>query len=196
MGALASGGGDVSYMSMWRARSALQCVLLTVHRAAGWVTRISKDEKAANMRVLKEKHDPLRSCFLHVLSLMSSCILPLHPRAPRGHPRCVFLQALLSIYALEATKAKGLERKLCSVSCTSQYIYWWGYSRRCHSFREWFFSQSNPERKQGKASFQKPLVQFLWIKNLWWGGERKMLCSCDWIRYNLCPFRGYFPLPE
>lgn len=105
---------------------------------------------------------------------MSSRLLPLQPAHPWSPTLCLPASFLIDLCSW-GNESKGLERKLCSVTCTSQYIYWWGYSRHCHSFREWvfFFWQSNPECKQGKASFQKPLVQFLWIKTLWWGGEGK-----------------------
>lgn len=181
-------------------------MLLTIHRAAGWVTRISKDEKAAN--TLKEKARatkiPFSSCALPRVNIAKAPCLHVY------HPVSVLPCTPVVTHVVSSCKLsyrfmllrQQKQRPWKEIMFCNLYkpIHLWVRLQPALSFFQrvgfFFFSQNNPECKQGKASFQKPLVQFPWIKNLWWGGERKMLCSCDWIRYNLCPFRGYFPLPE
>lgn len=55
----------------------------------------------------------------------------------------------------------------------------------CHIFRKGHL-QGNPQWKQGK-----PLSKSPWCNNL--DRKKKMLCSFDWIQYNLCPLCGHFP---
>lgn len=82
-------------------------------------------------------------------------------------------------------KSIGLERKLCFVTCTSQYIHWLGYSQCCVVFSGRDFCRVILSGNWASL-FPKVHGAIIWI------GRKKMLCSFDWIQYNLCPLCGHF----